>query len=263
MDGTRARPGVRPTNGTDLMTTGPNQQQPAPAGWYPDPAPHNPGGQRWWDGTRWTEHFLPAPSAGPSGGTAGPSQPPYGGQAPGVPATPATYPPVAPGTSSLTAHIWLVVGLPLLTAIAFLFIDLGAYFRAILALSDPVSGPDQADVTRFASSVSTFVISVLVVDALSLVVYGLCVLFAYLDQRELVARGFARPFHWAWSFFGPVVYVIGRSVVTRRRGGTNALWPIWGVIATVVLTFAVVIVKIVVTVADIATAVGPYGSGGA
>ncbi|GAA1516148.1 DUF2510 domain-containing protein [Nocardioides humi] len=35
--------------------------QPAtPAGWYPD----GQGGQRWWDGTQWTEHTQP-PAAGP------------------------------------------------------------------------------------------------------------------------------------------------------------------------------------------------------
>jgi uncharacterized RDD family membrane protein YckC len=33
-----------------------------PAGWYPDPAPGQPGeppGQRYWDGTQWTEHVAP------------------------------------------------------------------------------------------------------------------------------------------------------------------------------------------------------------
>lgn len=30
--------------------------QNAPAGWYPDGS----GGNRWWDGTQWTQHFQPA-----------------------------------------------------------------------------------------------------------------------------------------------------------------------------------------------------------
>jgi hypothetical protein len=32
-----------------------------PAGWYPDS--QNPGQQRYWDGTQWTEHFAPIASA--------------------------------------------------------------------------------------------------------------------------------------------------------------------------------------------------------
>lgn len=40
--------------GRDILTTPPPPPQPAP-GWYPDPAD---GGQRYWDGTAWTEHHY-------------------------------------------------------------------------------------------------------------------------------------------------------------------------------------------------------------
>lgn len=36
-----------------------------PAGWHPDP--QGGGGQRWWDGTRWTEHTTPAAGAAVAG----------------------------------------------------------------------------------------------------------------------------------------------------------------------------------------------------
>jgi hypothetical protein len=42
---------------------------PTPAGWYPDP--DGSGGQRYWDGSAWTEHHAPAPQAIPE-----PSEPP-------------------------------------------------------------------------------------------------------------------------------------------------------------------------------------------
>jgi uncharacterized Tic20 family protein len=47
-------------------SSSPGTQQPPP-GWYPDPSA--PGAQRWWDGTRWTEHSSapqPAPGAPPT-----------------------------------------------------------------------------------------------------------------------------------------------------------------------------------------------------
>ncbi|WP_269214603.1 DUF2510 domain-containing protein [Nocardioides sp. cx-173] len=47
----------------------PNQPS-TPAGWYPD----GHGNQRWWDGTGWTEHTMPAPDATPPA-SAPPQQP--------------------------------------------------------------------------------------------------------------------------------------------------------------------------------------------
>lgn len=57
---------------------------------------------------------------------------------------------------------------------------------------------------------------------------GASVLLAYLDRKALQRRGYDRPFHWAWVFLGllmyacSLVYVIGRTIVIRRRGGRGA-----------------------------------------
>jgi hypothetical protein len=63
------------------------QPGPPPAGWYPDPGGH---GQRWWDGSRWTEHYAPPPP----GGAYLEQQPPVPAAAP-PPATAQTEPPVS------------------------------------------------------------------------------------------------------------------------------------------------------------------------
>lgn len=54
----------------------------APAGWYPDPA--GTGGQRYFDGTAWTEHFFPPPPPPSYGYAVG--RPPWKGAQYGRPA---------------------------------------------------------------------------------------------------------------------------------------------------------------------------------
>ena len=49
---------------------------------------------------------------------------------------------------------------------------------------------------------------------------------AFLDRRQLERDGLERPFHWAWAFLSPGVYVVGRSIIVRRRTG-GSLAPMW------------------------------------
>jgi hypothetical protein len=294
--------------------TDPNQPQTPPA-WYPDPDPNNPGGQRWWDGARWTEHSRPAvpgnrplydagtdassqagqqaaaaqQPATPTHPAPQPAQPTYGqlaspqqghgqpGYAPSGHAQPAygqsggaasgqgqpgsgIYPRVAPGTPATTWAVWLVVVLPLLPTISYLFLDFDSYFRAIFALGASGSEPTPGAISRFSGSLTGFIVATLLIDLLGLIIYGLTVMFAFFDWRELSRRGFARPFHWAWAFLGSLVYVIGRTVVTHRRGGTGVMLPIWGLIAVTVVEIVVVIVKVAMAFNAISSYVSVYGS---
>ena len=255
--------------------TDPHQQQTPPA-WYPDPDPSNPGGQRWWDGTRWTEHSRPAvpPAGQPQAGYGQPGyrQQGYGQQGytqqgypqpgyvqPSYAQAPVEYPKVVQGTSSTTWWIWLVIVLPLLPILAYLFLDFDGYLREIIRLS---SSSGNRGFVGSGAPFGGFTVAVLLIDLLGLVVYGLSVLFAYLDWRELERRGFARPFHWAWTFLSQIVYVIGRTVVVRRRGGgQDTLWPIWGLIAVTVISIVLAIVKVVMIVNAFSTMIQGSGTG--
>ena len=83
----------------------------------------------------------------------------------------------------------------------------------------------------------------------SLIIVALTVLFAFLDWRQLRARGIQKPFHWAWSFTVLVissvgVYVIGRAVILRRQTG-KGLAPVWGWIAVTLVTIIAVSIWVV------------------
>ncbi|MBX3195078.1 MAG: DUF2510 domain-containing protein [Schumannella sp.] len=179
----------------------------AAPGWYPDA--NAPGGQRWWDGTRWTEHTAVS--------TASAYQPVQAAKAPD-------------GTKTGTVWIWLVALLPLLSIPAIFLIDVSGYVESSLA--NPGSPTAMA---------SLFTPGYLIATVLGWGVTIATIVFGYLDWRALKARGVPTPFHWAFGFFvlagAGIVYPIGRGVVVKRRTGGGFLPTVVAIVA-----YAIVIV---------------------
>ena len=213
----------------------------APAGWYPVEA--GSPKQRYWDGNVWTEHFhdpsMPA-AASAAAASAAPGSIGY------APAPVARVRPVAPeGTSPNTVWGWLTALSPLL-AIAQL-IPTAIYFNALGNL-----GSNFTDAFAAANTSVAYYLSLV----LGLVVFVAYILFPLLDWLALRKRGVPAPFHWAWSLTSivvssPIVYVIGRTVVARRRTG-KGLAPLWVFIAVQVVEWiigAVVLVFFLIALA--------------
>ena len=160
-----------------------------PAGWYPDATDY--GQQRWWDGNQWTTQVTSPYQSGLGA---------RGLQAPS-------------GTSPYNTQIWAIVGIYAVLALA----EVGYLFAV---LSEPLG------VSSYTST-STFL--ALGISVFALIGWGATVLLAAADGRELRSRGVPNPFHWAFTFipsYGPTIYIIGRSIVARRRTGSG-LAPIW------------------------------------
>jgi hypothetical protein len=83
-----------------------------------------------------------------------------------------------------------------------------------------------------------------VVQIASFVLWIGIVLLAWLDHRTLRSRGLERPFSWAWALLGPLVYLIGRSVVVRRRVGGSAA-PLWLYLGLTVLGSIIAVIVVV------------------
>lgn len=157
-----------------------------------------------------------------------------------------------PGLNTNTPWIWLIIGLSFLSIFTIFLIDPAQIVRESLS-ADPNAPLD-----------SMMIMSgpVVVGQLLGWLAIALSVLFAFLDYRALIRAGVQKPFHWAWNFFalvvGPIVYVIGRSVVVKRVTGGGVL-PLWIFIASVVVQFIVVIVWTVQFVSLVMQTV-PYSS---
>ena len=184
----------------------------AAAGWYPDPT-GAPGG-RWWDGAQWTAHTL----------------------APPVAPRPVDVPPRPVDVPTNTVWIWLAIAASTLPLAWLLFLDPSGYISATMRAAHDAEA-------AFAASVA-WMLQCLTVGLVSWVFVGAAILFSWLDWRELRRRGVPLPFHWAWALLalasaGLAVYIIGRTVVLRRRTVAGGWPPLWVWIGTVV--FAVIV----------------------
>lgn len=135
-----------------------------------------------------------------------------------------------PGLGTSTPFIWVVALAPLLSLIGLTFFDLGDYLERMATITP---GVYQSPFTPGYAAYMGF----------SFAVYALTVVFAWLDHRALTARGLVRPFPWPWAFLS-IVYVIGRSVVVKRRTG-GGLAPLWVFVAAYVVTVVVAFVVFV------------------
>ena len=144
--------------------------------------------QRWWDGTRWTDDLHD------------PALEVYGVTAPPV---------LGPTTAVYNRMIWAIALLPLVTLMSTLSIDLTAQMQTMI--EDPA-----------APSSSEQVVS----NLASFGVHAGSIALAFFDRRRLLQIGVTKPFHWAWAFLWSGVYVIGRSVIVRRRAD-RGMAPAW------------------------------------
>lgn len=199
--------------------TDPTSALPA-AGWYPDPA--GSGRIRWWDGRSWTEHYAATGQLAP-GGAAQPYSPSANQPIPRAPE----------GTSPYTPFVWLLALLP---AIDVIRLALEVATGSLEAELDAIIANPTAS--------SPFTDQTLLDYGISFVLLALGMLFTVLDYRALRAAGIPQPFHWAWGLFliaGAPVYIIGRSIVARRRTG-GGLAPMFVNLALMAVSLVVGVV---------------------
>lgn len=149
-------------------------------------------------------------------------------------------PPASGGTPPMTPWIWLLALAPLISIWSALTLDVDAVIELVNA-SIAVS----ADGTVTANPAST---PSPTGNGTGLVLWLAGIGLAVLDWRALRAQQIDRPFPWFWAIASGFVYVIGRSIVVRRRTGTG-LAPMWTTLALQAVLIAIV-VSIAVRVAN-------------
>jgi hypothetical protein len=145
------------------------------------------------------------------------------------------------GTKPYHPLIWVIVGLQILPWIALTLFPWGEYMAGIVQSEidmarSMLDSPGASNPLALMSVVLSP--SYLAITLGSYILFALSIVLAWRDRAALLQSQVPRPFHWAWSFLSPTVYIIGRSVIVRRRVGSG-IAPMWvhiisAVIATIV-----------------------------
>jgi uncharacterized integral membrane protein len=163
-----------------------------------------------------------------------------------------TTTPAPAGTTVNTVWGWLLSALPLLSFIV--LFPLAGFFSRIGA-----TNPSNADAVNALPGNGGLLAAII----LGFVANVLFVVFAFLDERQLKLNALPKPFPWGWAFVawavsgGALVYVIGRTVVIRRRTGGGGLGPLWLFIG---LEIALLIASLIVAVIFILSAAVQFGT---
>ncbi|MDP9904791.1 hypothetical protein [Arthrobacter bambusae] len=144
---------------------------------------------------------------------AGPWPPFVPGLAVGAPYSPSSRPPLPPGAMVPNVFVWLLVGtLPVMLLMAVLEILWApGFFRTAAA-------HDKPKMTVYGLEILLFIVAALALRAAIIVL-------SFFDWRRLRKAGVVRPFHWAWAFLGPAVYMIGRTVILWKVSRNRVLAP--------------------------------------
>ena len=109
--------------------------------------------------------------------------------------------------------LWLMTG-PMLT-----------YVRHVVELSSVAATgtrvPPGAVFAIMTDTMPGILAASMVGTLLGWALYALAIVAGYRDYVQLGRLGYAKRFHWAWSFLSPV-YPIGRAVVVRRQAGAGS-----------------------------------------
>lgn len=158
--------------------------------------PDGSGANRWWDGTQWTANVQQI------------------------------HYQVAPrrqlpdSTPVDNAWVWVVSLACFAITPAIFLLDMRGYMNSIMT-GDPLG-------------FIGYFVWLLAITLLGWGLTALCIVAAYKDHKRLLSLGVVRPFHWAFSFIGMIVYLIGRHVVLRKVMRTPG-WPLWAHLAAITL----------------------------